>query len=154
MSYMDQRATEEIEEGLGKGVKVAGMNAAKLVKSLRTTGAVSGSVKDPMWKYLWVRNNEPEAFAKVYKWLDVKEYLICRCTGRMIMTEDSAFSTMLFDTRKGKWCWSEELCRMFGVDTAHMAEIIRSTEVAGSLRSEQAAELGLAEGTPVYGGGG
>ena len=104
MSYMDQRASNQMEEGIGKGVKIAGMNAVKLIKSLRTTGAVSGSVKDPMWKYLWVKENEPEAFARACKWLDVKEYLICRCTGRMIMTEDSAFSTMLFDTIKGKWC--------------------------------------------------
>ena len=51
MSYMDQRATRQMEEGIGKGIKIAGMNARKLLKSLRTTGAVSGSVKDPMWKY-------------------------------------------------------------------------------------------------------
>ena len=154
MSYMDQRASNQMEEGIGKGVKIAGMNAVKLIKSLRTTGAVSGSVKDPMWKYLWVKENEPEAFARACKWFDVKEYLICRCTGRMIMTEDSAFSTMLFDTRKGKWCWSGELCRMFGVDTSHLAEIIKSTDMAGTLRAKQAEQLGLAEGTPVYGGGG
>ena len=43
---------------------------------------------------------------------------------------------------------------MFGVDTDHLAEIIRTTEQVGGLRAKQAAELGLAEGTPVYGGGG
>ena len=154
MSYMDQRATKEIDEGLHKGFKVAWMNARKLLKSLRTNGAVSGSVKDPMWKYLWVKNNEPDVFARVYKWLDVKEYLICRCTGEMIMTEDSVFSTMLCDTRGGRRDWSKELCRMFGVDTNHLAKIIRTTDQAGTLRRKQAEELGLAEGIPVYGGGG
>ncbi|MGX8774535.1 MAG: FGGY family carbohydrate kinase, partial [Bacillota bacterium] len=154
MSYMDQRAKKQMEEGIGTGLKIAGMNAVKLLKSLRATGVVSGSVKDPMWKYLWIKENEPEAFARACKWLDVKEYLICRCTGRMIMTEDSAFSTMLLETRNGKRCWSRELCRMFGVNTEHLPEIIRTTDQAGTLRAEQAAELGLAEGTPVYGGGG
>ena len=154
MSYMDQRASRQMEEGIGQGVKIAGMNAVKLLKSLRATGAVSGSVKDPMWKYLWVKDEEQDAFAKAYKWLDVKEYLISRCTGRMIMTEDSAFSTMLLETKNGRRCWSEELCRMFGVDTDHLAEIIKTTDLVGGLRAEQAAELGLAEGTPVYGGGG
>ena len=76
MSYMDQRASEEMKEGIGKGVKVAGMNVNKLVKSLLVTGAVSGSVKDPVWRYLWVKNHEPEKFAKVKCWLDVKEYVI------------------------------------------------------------------------------
>ena len=154
MSYMDQRASKQMEEGIGQGVKIAGMNAVKLLKSLQATGAVSGSVKDPMWKYLWVKDEEPDAFAKAYKWLDVKEYLICRCTGRMVMTEDSAFSTFLMETRNGKRCWNKELCRMFGVDTDHLAEIVKTTDLVGGLRVQQAAELGLAEGTPVYGGGG
>ena len=125
MSYMDQRAHREIEEGLRRGIKIAGMNAGKLLKSLHATGAVSGSVKDPMWKYLWVRNNEPDAFARVYKWLDVKEYLICRCTVRMVMTEDSAFATMLYDPRHDMRCWSAEMCQMFGVDIQHLPKIIK-----------------------------
>lgn len=154
MSYMDQRATREIDEGIHHGIRIAGMNARKLLRSLRTTGAVSGSVKDPMWKYQWVRNHEPDAFARAEKWLDVKEYLICRCTGRCVMTEDSAFSTLLLDTRNGRRQWSRELCEMFGVNVAHLPEIIRTTDQVGGLRQEQAAQLGLAAGTPVFGGGG
>lgn len=154
MSYMDQRASREIDEGIHKGLKIAGMNAGKLLKSLRTTGAVSGSVKDPMWKYLWVKNHEPGLFAQVHKWLDVKEYLICRCTGKMVMTEDSAFSTLLLETKNDRRRWSEELCDMFGVEMRHLPEIIQSTDQVGLLRAEQADQLGLAAGTPVYGGGG
>ena len=133
MSYMDQRASKQIEEGLGRGFKIAGMNAVRLLKSLRATGAVSASVKDPMWKYLWVKEEEPDAFARACKWLDVKEYLICRCTGRMIMTEDSAFSTFLMETRNGKRSWNEGLCRMFGVDMNHLPEIIQTTDQVGPL---------------------
>ena len=72
MSYMDQRARKELQEGLGHGLMVSGVNVFKLIQSLRETGAVSASVKDPVWKYKWVENNEPEIFRKVYKWLDVK----------------------------------------------------------------------------------
>ena len=154
MSYMDQRASAEMEAGIGSGFKVAGMNARKLLKSLRITGAVSASVKDPMWKYLWVKNNEPENFAKARWWLDVKEYLIARMTGNFVMTRDSAFSTLLYDTRNGKECWSRELCSTFGVDISHLPPVIDVTDTAGTLRGEQAAQLGLAEGTPVFGGGG
>ena len=154
MSYMDQRASEEMKEGIGKGVKVAGMNVNKLVKSLLVTGAVSGSVKDPVWRYLWVKNHEPEKFAKVKCWLDVKEYVICRMTGEFIMTEDSAWSTFLYDTRKKTRGWSSEICELFGVDMKHLPPVIKTTDIAGYLRDEQAAELGLKAGTPVYGGGG
>ena len=154
MSYMDQRAKKEIKDGIANGLQVAGANVFKLIPSLVITGAVSSSVKDPMWKYKWVENNEPELFKKVYKWLDVKDYLICRCTGEFTMTEDSAFGTLLYDTRPGKQGWSKKLCKMFGINTEHLPRIIKSTDKVGGLTAKAAQELGLNEGTPVFGGGG
>jgi xylulokinase len=154
MSYMDQRARKEIKEGIAHGIQIAGANIFKLLKSLLITGAVSSSVKDPVWKYKWVENNQPELFAQVHKWLDVKEYLICRCTDQFVMTEDSAYSTFLYDTRLGKKGWNASLSKMCGVNMDHLPQIIKSTDQAGQLTSKAAAELGLALGTPVFGGGG
>ena len=154
MSYMDQRAEEERRRGIGTGLRVAGANVFKLLKSLYLTGAVASSVKDPVWKYKWVERHEPEVFSQVYKWLDVKEYLICRCTGEFIMTEDSAFAAMLYDTRPGHQGWSLPMCRMLGVNPDHLPRIIRSIDRVGGLTEEAAADLGLAPGTAVFGGGG
>ena len=154
MSYMDQRATEEIKKGISNGIQVAGANVTKLIPSIRITGAVAGSVKDPVWKYKWVESNEPDVFSRVYKWLDVKDYLILRCTGNFTMTDDSAFGTMLYDIRPEGRCWSKEMCEMLGVRMEHLPDIIRATDVAGHLTAQAASELGLAEGIPVYGGGG
>lgn len=154
MSYMDQRATEEIRKGIANGLQVAGANVTKLLPSLRITGAVAGSVKDPVWKYKWVEAHEPEIFSEVYKWLDVKDYIILRCTGNFTMTEDSAFGTLLYDIRPESRGWSDEMCSLLGVNRDHLPDIIRSTDVAGTLTAKAAAELGLAEGTPVFGGGG
>lgn len=154
MSYMDQRAREEIKKGIANGIQIAGANVTKLIPSLRITGVVAGSVKDPVWKYKWVESHEPEVFNKVYKWLDVKDYLILRCTGSYCMTEDSAFGTMLYDMRPESRGCSSEMCDMFGVRMEHLPEIIQSTDVAGKLTEKAAHDLGLAEGTPVYGGGG
>ncbi len=154
MSYMDQRAGVEMKETENFGLSVAGVNLRMLLKSLRLTHAASTSVKDPLWKYKWVQKNEPEVFSKVYKWLDVKEYLICRLTGECVMTPDTAYSTFLYDSRKGKNCWSRELCRMYGVNYDHLPRLIGCAEVAGKLRKEQAEALGLKEGTSVYGSGG
>ncbi|MGN1195707.1 MAG: FGGY family carbohydrate kinase, partial [Acutalibacteraceae bacterium] len=112
MSYMDQRARKQLKENMAYGVQIAGANVPKLLKSLQITGAVAASVKDPVYKYLWVRDNEPENFKKVHKWLDVKEALIARMTGEFIMTEDSAFASLLYDIRDGKHCWSPEICKM------------------------------------------
>ncbi|HIZ43275.1 MAG TPA: FGGY-family carbohydrate kinase [Firmicutes bacterium] len=154
MSYMDQRAREEIRKGLAYGPQIAGANIFRLIRCLRLTGAVSTSVKDPMWKYKWIEAHEPDQFRRADKWLDVKEYLIRRLTGNCVMTEDSAFATLLYDTRKGKEGWSEALCRMFGVKMEHLPKIIRSSDQAGTLTEQAAAELGLPAGIPVFGGGG
>ena len=154
MSYMDQRARKELQEGLAYGIQVAGSNIFKLIKALRITGAVAASVKDPVWKYKWVEKNEPENFKRVYKWLDVKEYLICKLTGEFVMTEDSAFATLLYDIRKGKEGWSNEICKMYGVNIEHLPRIIKSTDKVGGITKEAAAQIGLKEGTPVFGGGG
>lgn len=152
MSYMDQRAGAELKKGLAHGPQIAGANVGKLLKCLLATGAVPSSVKDPVWKYKWVQAHEPENFARADKWLDVKEYLLLRCIGQAVMTEDSAYATLLYDTKKR--AWSETLCKMFGVDMAHLPPIIQSQDRVGGLTEQSAAELGLKSGTPVFGGGG
>ncbi len=154
MSYMDQRAGEEIKKGIAYGFQIAGANIFKLIPSLVITGAVSGSVKDPMWKYKWLEAHEPENLARAYRWLDVKEYLISRCTGEFVMTEDSAYSTFMYDTRRGHRGWSRRLCDLFDIRADLLPRVIRSTDMAGRLTPRAAEELGLAGGTPVFGGGG
>ena len=154
MSYLDQRAKKEIKKGIAYGLQFAGANILKLIKSVIITGAVSSSVKDPLWKYKWVQNNEPQNFAKTRYWVDVKEYLLGRCTGNFVMTQDSAYSTFLMDTRKGKNEWSESLVKTFGVKREHLPKIVKSTDCIGGLTKKAASELGLTIGTPVFGGGG
>ena len=154
MSYMDSRAAEQHAKGIGSGLKVSGLNARKLLASLAATKAVPASVKDPVWKYKWVQQNEPDNFQRVHKWLDAKDYLSLKFTGEFTMTEGNAYATFLYDTRPGRRGWSRALCRMYGVNPAHLPRVIHATDIAGRITQQAAAELGLAPGTPVYGGGG
>lgn len=62
MSYLDSRARRQFSNGLAYGLKMNGLNACKLATSLSVTRAVPASVKDPIWKYKWVQENEPENF--------------------------------------------------------------------------------------------
>lgn len=154
MSYMDCRAVEEMKNGIMTGVRVSGLNLYKFLRSIMVTGAVSASVKDPVWKYNWVKQNEPELFGRVYKWLDVKDYLVYKTCGRFVMSEDSAFATLLYDTRKGRKEFSREICSLMGVNIDHLPEICKSTDFVGTITGEAAGELGLVSGTPVFAGGG
>ena len=162
-SYMDQRATEEMSTIGGGFPKIAGLGAKKLLTALKLTGAAPASVKDPVWKYHWLRIHEPEEFARGYKWLDAKEALIARMTGEFVMSEDSAFATMLYDIHSGPGGTNSaetpsrfhpDILTLFQVNPNHMPRIVASTDVVGPLREQQAAELGLPAGIPVYAGGG
>ena len=154
MSYMDTRGIEEMKNGIMRGPKISGLNAVKLLRSIKISGAVSASVKDPVWKYNWVKNNEPEVFSKIYKWLDVKDFLLCKACHKFVMSEDSAFATLLYDTRNGKKQFSKEICRMMGVQMEHLPDICKSTDMVGTVTEKAAGELGLLSGTPVFAGGG
>ncbi len=145
MSYMDNRA----QDIYGRGPSIP-----QLLTWLRLTRAAPTSAKDPLWKYLWVKQNEPERFARVHKWLDAKDYLSARFTGRFTMTRGNAYATFLYDVRPGRMGWSDTLCRMGGVNPAHLPEIIDSHAPVGSTTAQAAGELGLMPGTTVYGGGG
>ncbi|MBN2443478.1 MAG: FGGY-family carbohydrate kinase [Spirochaetales bacterium] len=154
MSYLDQRAAKQKHDSVEHGIQVAGVNIFKLLKSLFINGAAAASVKDPVWKYKWIEENEPDIFSKIYKWLDVKDYLIARATGKCTMTRDSAFATFLTRTCKGTISWSPGLLKMYGVKPEHMPGIINSTDRAGVLTEKSGEELGLPSGIPVFGGGG
>jgi xylulokinase len=139
---------------MGRGLKISGINLLKLLLSIRETGVVAASVKDPVWKYRWVEKNEPAVFERIYKWLDVKEFLICRCTGNFIMTEDSAFATLLYSIRKGREGWSKAVCNLLGVNWITCRRLLNQPIKRVYSPEEAASMLGLAAGTPVFGGGG
>ena len=155
LNYLDQKGIHEYEECMGSGIiKVSGCSLYKLMRNLRVNYAGATSPRDAVWKYKWVENNEPEVFRKVYKWLDAGDYLVARCTGRIIKTTDSAFATFLYDTRKGKEGWNKGLLKMYKVDPKHLPEIVNCTDLVGGLTEKAANDLGLVKDTPVFGGGG
>jgi len=155
MGYMDGRATKVFKDNFACGFpKIEGLNGVKLLKSLYITGGAAATVKDPLWKYAWVRENEPDIFARAYKWLDVRDYMALRCTGNFAMTRDSAHLTFIYNTRPGSEGWSESLCKSFNVNPDHLPRVQEATDRSGELTSQAAEELGLMESTTVFGGGG
>jgi xylulokinase len=155
MIYMDSRSVEQIERFLYHGLfRIEKWNAPLTLKSLYYTGGLAATPKDPLWKYHWVKDNCPEIFKRAYKWLDVKDYLILRCTGNYGMTFDSAHLTFVYNTRPNKLGWHKGLCRTFQVNMDHLPPVVNSTDVVGTLTEGAAKEMGLSPGIPVFGGGG
>jgi xylulokinase len=103
-------------------------------------------------KLLWVRDHEPQHFARVRHLLLPKDYVRFRLTGELATDVSDASGTALFDVVRRRW--SFEAVDALGLDRAILPTAFESSDVTGTI-SAQAAELtGLAAGTPVAGGGG
>ena len=103
-------------------------------------------------KLMWLREEKPEIYAKTYKMLLAKDYIICRLTGEFVTDYSEASGTDAFDLRHLKW--SEEILAAAGIDREKMPELHASTDVIGSLTKEAAESLGLTCETKVVCGGG
>jgi xylulokinase len=101
-----------------------------------------------------VKKHETDTYQRIYKWLDVKEFLILKCTDQFVMTRDSAYATLLYDVRSGGRGFSKKMCRMLKVALEHLPQIVNCTDQVGQLTGWAAEQLGLKVGTPVFGGGG
>ncbi len=98
-------------------------------------------------KLAWVKENEPELFEKIYKIMLPGDYIAMRLTDRICTTVSGLSEMMLWDFKEGKV--ADFLLEYFGYDADIIPEIVPTFSVQGLVSAEAAAELGLAEGTPV-----
>ncbi|MDF2542640.1 MAG: hypothetical protein K0S47_2358 [Herbinix sp.] len=103
-------------------------------------------------KLLWVRNNEPDNFAKIKKVMLPKDYIAYKLSG-VHCTDVSDASGMLLLDVKNK-CWSKEMLEICGLKEEQMAKIFESYQVVGTMTAGAAKELGLPETVKVIAGGG
>ncbi len=103
-------------------------------------------------KIIWLRNNEPDIYAKVRKVLLPKDYIRYRLTGAFATEVSDASGTSLFNVTKRTWAW--EMLEAIDIPKEWMPDVYESYEVSGKISAEAAALTGLSEGTPVVGGGG
>jgi len=157
LSWMDERASCFTQEDMFRGwIKIEGYPVLKLLKFMRITGGAPGKTgKDTVCKLAWMKKNKPDLYASVHKFLDAKDYAIFLATGNYVTSYDMANVTWLMDTRNKdirKWVWSEEIHKMYGLDSRKMPELRASTAIAGSVTSDFAAKTGVPAGLPVVTG--
>jgi xylulokinase len=104
--------------------------------------------KDCIAKITWLKEERPEIYKNTDLILDVNGYLKFRCTGKKV-TELSGASSYGLDLKKKEWM---SVFPVVGIDMDRLPPLVASTDVVGTITAEAAAETGLAEGTPVFGG--
>jgi xylulokinase len=103
-------------------------------------------------KLVWVRDHEPETWARVAHVLLPKDYVRLRLTGAHALDKADGAGTILFDLAARDW--SPEVLAALRIDPAWMPPTYEGPEITGSLTAQAAELTGLRVGTPVVAGGG
>ncbi|HZD54362.1 MAG TPA: FGGY family carbohydrate kinase, partial [Woeseiaceae bacterium] len=101
-------------------------------------------------KMLWVKNSEPDIHARTAKFLTSTSYVTYRLTGSFVVDHyTAANASPLYDVEKQDWVFdmADDIAR-----PDQLPELMWTTDIAGTVTDEAAAETGLAAGTPVIAG--
>lgn len=98
-------------------------------------------------KLAWVKENEPDAFKRIAKILLPGDWIAMKLTGQAATTESGLSEMILWDFKNT--CPADFLMAHYGIDPALLPPLVPTFGPQGTLTQAAAAELGLAEGTPV-----
>lgn len=140
--WCDQRTAKECEEITEK------VGKERLIE-ITANPALTGFTAS---KILWVRNHEPENYAKCRHILLPKDYVRLILTGEYATEVSDASGMQLLDVPNR--CWSDEVLEKLDIDKRMLAKVYESPEVTGTILPEIAAVTGLSEKTVVVGGAG
>lgn len=103
-------------------------------------------------KVLWMKEEEPEKFAKIKKIMLPKDFIAYKLSGSFCTDVSDASGMLLMDVKNK--CWSKEMTDICGITEEQLPKIYESYDVVGNLRPEVAKELGLPETIKVAAGAG
>ncbi len=102
-------------------------------------------------KILWVKNNEPENYEKIFKVLLPKDYIRFKMTGELFMEITDAAGTAYFSVKEKRW--ASELLDLLKIPPEFFPPVCKSYEVCGETTEELEKLTGIKRGTKVVGGG-
>lgn len=103
-------------------------------------------------KILWMKENEPENFAKICKIMLPKDYLAYRLSGQFCTDVSDASGMLLMDVKHK--CWSKEMLEICGIKETQLPKLYESYEVVGTLRKEIAEKLMMPGTVKIIAGAG
>lgn len=116
--------------------------------------ADSANPATPAWpgfKLQWLRDMDPNAWARTAAVLMPKDYINLKLTGEIAMDRNDGGASFMMDPRTGEW--SDRMVNLLDLDRSKLAPLRNPTEILGHVTAAAARETGLREGTPVIVGG-
>ena len=149
--WMDSRGADCIDS-VRKGIlNFEGYDILKLIKWLRKTGGAPGSSgKDPISHILFIKREYPEIFRKTCKFLEPKDYINLRLTGKFAASYDSITLHWVTDNRDiSNIKYDDTLLKIVDLDREKLPELKRSIDILGPVKKDLARELGIREDVKV-----
>lgn len=115
----------------------------------------TGCPVHPMYlpaKIRWLRQEDPERFARAAIFGSIKDEVLARLTGRRVVDRSVASASGLYNLHRADW--DDEILRLAGIDRSQLPALVEPTEPVGGLVADLATRLGLKPGTPVVAGAG
>ena len=103
-------------------------------------------------KVLWVKQNEPENFARIKKIMLPKDYLVYKMSGVFASDVSDNSGTLYFDTKNK--IWSPSMLKILGISETQLPKVFESYHVVGNVSKTFATLTGLNPGAKVIAGGG
>jgi xylulokinase len=152
--WMDTRGSRYIQQAAGGAIHIAGYGIHKLRRWLKLTGGAPGRAgKDPIAHILFLKYEHPELYRQAYKFLEPKDYINFRLSGRFAASFDSIALHWITDNRNlARIDYDRRLIQMCGVTRDKFPDLKRAIDLLGPIKKEVAQELGLPENTPVITG--
>lgn len=144
LSWLDQRVLPQLQSIKDNKFEEAIFEA---------TGTAISPSQTPL-PLLWVKDNEPENFARIETVILPKDYIRFKLTGNLHTDGTDASGTLLLDNRSGDW--NGEIADKLGLPRRFLPKLLASTQVAGDLLDDVARQIGLPAGLrlPIVAGAG
>jgi xylulokinase len=149
--WMDSRGEpyiRKINEGI---INISGYGILNIARWLRSTGGLpTKSGKDPIAHILYLKHEHPDIYKSTYKFLEPKDYMNLRLTGKFAASYDSIMLHWVTDIRDiNNVHYNKGLIKKMGVDADKLPPLMSSVDVLGTVTPEIAQELGIREDTQV-----
>ncbi|MFN3603246.1 MAG: xylulokinase [Leptonema sp. (in: bacteria)] len=152
--WMDIRGASSLKKKIGGTPSVEGYNIFKLWKLIRLTGGAPGfSGKDSISHILFIKEKEPNVFKDTYLFLEPKDYINYKLTGKFFSSYDTISLHWITDNRNlHKIQYHPKLLEMFGLPRNKFPELIKPASIIGKILPEIAKDLGIPKDTLVVSG--
>jgi len=151
LTWLDSRGAPYVRRKMRGLVSIGGYGLRNLLRFVPITGGgptLSG--KDSVAHVLFWKHERPEVYRAADKFLESKDYLNGRLTGRLAASYDSATLFWVTDNRDVEHVrYHPGLIRRLGLRRSQLAPLKRSTDMLGPLLPDVAEAIGLPRPVPV-----